>query len=410
MSKTCKATVSAEESQATLDQGSLCQQAQGIGKQEPGGTTLKEAMNQLSLYSGTLRTELRSRIPSIGRSFALDQIHLFPEIRYMGSKRRLLPWIHGVLESLDFETALDPFSGSGAVAYLMKAMGRQTVSSDFLNFSATLGKALIENNTVHLDGPAIQSLLRTPRHAPSFIEDTFKGVFYNLEDLRFLDRMSWNIRQLENPHQRALAMAVLIRSCAKRQARGVFTISGNLSRYDDGRRDLRLSIEEHFFEQVRVFNEAVFSNSRHNRTECIDVFKLSPSDVDLVYLDPPYVPRHDDNCYVKRYHFLEGLSCYWQDLTIDYSTKVRKIPKRFTPFSYRRQAVDAFSRLFRHFQSSKIVLSYSSNGYPDLDQLTDILAKTKRNIQVFKRDHIYHFGNHCNVKRTAVEEYLIVGQ
>ena len=86
----------------------------------------------------------------------------------------------------------------------------------------------------------------------------------------------------ENPHQRALAMAVLIRSCAKRQPRGVFTISGNLSKYDDGRRDLQLSIEEHFFEQVRIFNEAVFSNGRHNRAECVDVFKVSTSDVDLV--------------------------------------------------------------------------------------------------------------------------------
>lgn len=113
---------------------------------------------------------------------------------------------------------------------------------------------------------------------------------------------------------------------------------------------------------------------------------------------------------VKRYHFLEGLSCYWQGLDIDYSTKVRKIPKRFTPFSYRRQAVDAFERLFKIFQTSKIVLSYSSNGYPDLHQLTEILAKTKRDIQVFKRDHTYHFGNHCNVKRAAVEQYLIVGQ
>ncbi len=367
-------------------------------------------MNQLNLDSSTISTELKSRIAGISRSFALDQINLFPEIRYMGSKRRLLPWIHGVLEGLDFETALDPFSGSGAVAYLMKAMGRQTVSSDFLNLSATLGKALIENNAMHLDGPAIQCLLRTPGNPTSFIEDTFKGVFFNPEDLRFLDRMSWNIRQMENPHQRALAMAVLIRSCAKRQPRGVFTISGNLSKYDDGRRDLQLSIEEHFFEQVRIFNEAVFSNGRHNRAECVDVFKVSASDVDLVYLDPPYVPRHDDNCYVKRYHFLEGLSCYWQGLDIDYSTKVRKIPKRFTPFSYRRQAVDAFERLFEIFQSSKIVLSYGSNGYPDLHQLTEILAKIKRDIQVFKRDHTYHFGNHCNVKRAAVEEYLIVGQ
>ena len=48
-------------------------------------------MNQLSLDSSTISTELRSRIAGISKSFALDQINLFPEIRYMGSKRRLLP-------------------------------------------------------------------------------------------------------------------------------------------------------------------------------------------------------------------------------------------------------------------------------------------------------------------------------
>ncbi len=313
----------------------------------------------------------------------------FPEIRYMGSKRRLLPWIHGVLEGLDFETALDPFSGSGSVAYLMKAMGRRTVSSDFLNLSATLGKALIQNNCTYLDPPAVQRLLAKPAHALSFIQDHFTGIFYNPEDLRFLDRVSCNIVQLEHPHQRSMAMAVLMRSCAKRQPRGVFTISGDLAKYDDGRRDLQLSIEEHFFEQIDIFNQAVFSNDRQNKAECGDVFKIGTNGIDLVYLDPPYMPRSDDNCYIKRYHFLKGLSCYWRGLDIDYSTKVRKMPKRFTPFSYRRQALGAFEQLFKHFEKEKIVLSYSSNGYPDLDRLTDILKKTKKDIQVFKRNHTW---------------------
>ena len=87
----------------------ICQQTHGVGKQDSCGTTLKETMNQLNLDSSTISTELKSRIAGISRSFALDQINLFPEIRYMGSKRRLLPWIHSVLEGLDFETALDPF-------------------------------------------------------------------------------------------------------------------------------------------------------------------------------------------------------------------------------------------------------------------------------------------------------------
>lgn len=328
----------------------------------------------------------------------------------MGSKRRLLPWIHSVLEPLDFETALDPFCGSTAVAYLLKAMGRRTIASDFLNLSSTLGRALIENNDTHLDGPAMKRLLARPTNTHSFIEETFDGVFYTREDLKFLDRISGNLRQLEDPLQQALAMSALMRACVKRQPRGVFTISGDLSKYDDGRRDLRLSIEEHFFEQTEVFNEAIFTNRRRNRAQRQDVFKASTRGVDLVYLDPPYVPRADDNCYIKRYHFLEGLSCYWQGLDIDFSTKVRKIPKRFTPFSYRREATDAFARLFKRFAKQTIVLSYSSNGYPDLEQLIELMSREKRDVRVFRRDHTYHFGTHSRVKRSSVEEYLIVGQ
>ncbi|NOU09089.1 MAG: DNA methyltransferase, partial [Nitrospira sp.] len=56
----------------------------------------------------------------------------------MGSKRRLLPWIHGVLRTLPFETAADPFVGSGCVAFLLKAMGKRVIASDFLNFPTVL--------------------------------------------------------------------------------------------------------------------------------------------------------------------------------------------------------------------------------------------------------------------------------
>ena len=328
----------------------------------------------------------------------------------MGSKRRLLPWIHNVLSGLDFETALDPFSGSGAVSYLIKAMGRRTIATDFLNFSAVIARSLIENNNAVVDGPAMRILMDRHSNTHRFIEETFSGIFYSRDDLRFLDQISGNLRQLDNPSQQALATAALIRSCVKRQPRGVFTISGDLSKYDDGRRDLRLSIEEHFFEQIEAYNEAVFSNGRRNRAGRKDVFSTNARGVDLVYLDPPYVPRADDNCYVKRYHFLEGLSCYWQGLDIDYRTKVRKIPKRFTPFSYRSTAIDAFDRLFKQFHKQIIVLSYSSNGYPNLNKIVDILQNSKKNVRVFERPHRYHFGTHCMVARSSTTEYLIVGK
>lgn len=327
----------------------------------------------------------------------------------MGSKTRLLPWIFETLDSIDFESALDPFSGTGCVGYLIKSTGRRVVASDFLNFTSTIARATIENNRTHLDDKAIKRLWGRKSAGHSFVEKTFDGIFYTPEDLRFLDRVSSNIGKLADPHQQAIAYAALFRSCLKRQPRGVFTISGDLSRYDDGRRDLRLSIEEHFLEQIEVYNSAVFDNGRRNEALRSDIFDLPRRKVDLVYLDPPYVPRSDDNCYVKRYHFLEGLSCYWQGTPVDMSTKVRKIAKKYTPFSYRRTAIEAFDRMFARFKGSKIALSYSSNGFPDLEQLEHLMRKYKESVRVFEKPHRYHFGTHAGVERASVTEYLIVG-
>lgn len=346
---------------------------------------------------------LTSDLPERARSY--------PQLRFMGSKHRLLPWICDVLSPLEFKTALDAFSGSGAVSYLLKTMGKQVTAADFLTFTSTIATAVVENSLETLGEAELDRLLRySPRH-PHFIETTFNGIFFTPKDLRFLDRTCWNIRRLPGHYHRALATAALVRSCVKRQPRGVFTVAGDPERYKDGRRDLRLSLREHFIEQVAAYNAAVFSTGTSCRSIKTDVF-AAPTEFDLVYLDPPYVPRADDNCYVKRYHFLEGLSTYWLDAPILEDSRVKKIAKPYTPFSYRSHALRAFDQLFQKFRHSTIVLSYSSNGFPDLDVITGLMRKYKQNIEVFDREHRYHFGTHGSVSRSraVTREYLVVGR
>lgn len=337
------------------------------------------------------------------------QAKAYPQLRFMGSKYRLLPWIYAVLRDLRFDSALDAFSGSACVAYLLKGMGKRVVTNDFLNFPAIIARATIENSCEILDNHTLERLMAyDPRHK-RFIETTYRGIFYTPEDLSFLDIVWWNLRKLRSPYQRAIALSALIRSCVKRQPRGVFTVAGDPDQYKDGRRDLQLSLREHFVEQVEAYNRTVFNNGKRNEARRGDVFDIDPAEFDLVYLDPPYVPRADDNCYMKRYHFLEGLSCYWRGLSILKDTRVKKIAKPYTPFSYRRDAETAFTRLFDKFRRSVLVLSYSSNGYPDLDMLVTLMRRYKRSVDVHKKDHRYHFGTHNAVGRSEVCEYLIVG-
>ena len=341
-----------------------------------------------------------------------ERAKLYPRLRYMGNKNRLLPWIWETLADVEFDSALDLFSGTAAVGYLFKTMGKRVVTNDFLKFAHDLASATVANSRVTLSPAQVTALGRTRRGRGTFIEKTFDGIFFTREDLRFLDIVWSNLGDLGDPRLRALALASLTRACLKRQPRGVFTVTG--SNYDDGRRDLRLSLAEHFAESVAVFNELVFDNGEKNVALRGDAFEVGRVHVDLVYMDPPYVPRADDNCYIKRYHFLEGLASYWTEpgTEIVESSRVKKIPKRFTPFSYRSTAVEAFERIFRRFADSTIVLSYSSNGYPDLKTLVALLRQVKPHVDVVQREHRYHFGTHKGVAkaRNVVDEYLIIGR
>ncbi len=327
----------------------------------------------------------------------------------MGSKFRLLPWIHDTLSGLTFDSAADAFSGSGVVSYLLKTMGKQVTSNDSLAFPSVLASATVANNSTMLSRTDVEQLLSACAEGPedSFIQKTFDGIFYTTEELVFLDNVWAGIRNMKSATKRSVALAALLRSAIKRQPRGLFTV-GDPGRYQDGRRDLKLSLREHFQEQIGCYNAAVFSNGQRNVATCGDVFQVS-QEVDLVYMDPPYVPLSDDNCYMKRYHFLEGLACYWEGREIMMNTKVRKITKPFTPFAYRHTALEAFDCLFRRFADSIQVLSYSSNAFPDLETLKRLMSRYKENVEVVEKEHRYHFGTHAGAKRNVVREFLIVG-
>lgn len=337
----------------------------------------------------------------------------YPQLRYMGSKHRLLPWLHEVLQGYSFGSVLDAFSGSGCVAYLLKAMGKRVYTNDFLAFPREIAAATIENPRHRLTAAHCDLLLEKNKAREDLIERTYSGIFYTPEDLRFLDNVWANLDRLPTRFHRSLALASLIRACVKRQPRGVFTVSGTAEQYNDGRRDLKLTLREHFLECAEAYNDVIFDNGLPNKAYRADILTGDFPDADLVYMDPPYVPRADDNCYIKRYHFLEGLATYWRDpeSQIRLDTKVRKIAKRYTPFSYRHSAADAFDRMFCRFRRSVLVLSYSSNGYPDLDTLKQMMGQYKKQIEVYTKEHRYHFGTHASVSadRAVVQEYLIIG-
>lgn len=337
-----------------------------------------------------------------------NQVDKYPSTRWMGSKSKLLPHIQSIANRFEYDTAMDLFSGSGIVGYLFKSLGKEVISNDYMALSATYTKAMIENNKVTLSTEKASTLLIPPgKKINSFVRDTFEGLYFTNEENELIDIVRNNIKtKLTNQYEKAIAMSALMRACIKKRPRGIFTYVGD--RYNDGRKDLQITLGDHFLKAVKEINNCVFDNGKINTSRKGDAMTIRKH-ADLIYIDPPYFSPLSDNEYVRRYHFVEGLACDWKGLEIQEHTKTKKFKNYPTPFSTQKGAYDAFDKLFKKFKDSILIVSYSSNSLPTLDEMVTLLSKYKNNVEVQKVDYKYSFGTQKqNSEGNSVQEFLFI--
>jgi len=337
------------------------------------------------------------------------QVSKFPATRFMGSKQRLLTDIYSILKKVEFDSALDLFSGSGVVGYLLKSMGKQVIANDYMHMNYLAAKALIVNNDVTLDIGEARLLTQPLNPTDNFVSETFSGLYFSDEDNRFIDQVRANIKALPDGFKKDIAKLALIRACLKKRPRGIFTYVG--VRYDDGRRDLRLSFEEQFIEAVRDINRAIFNNGRENLAFCEDALSFEAPQCDLVYLDPPYFSKFSDNHYVRRYHFLEGLARDWKGVEIQEETQTKKFKSYPTPFGSKRLIENALQDLFERYRQKQLLISYSSNSYPSQQFIVSALENLGKKVELFPVEIQYGFGNQKKdgvPSKSGAQEFLFL--
>ena len=333
-----------------------------------------------------------------------QRLSAYPRLRFMGSKHRLGARLGEVFAELPPGPALDAFSGSGVVSYVLKASGRPVVANDQLAFAAAVTEALVANDAERLSADDVETICSGNRDGRDFIATTFAGLYFPDADHAFLDA-AWSHLEALAPPKRALAIGSLCLAAAWKQPRGVFTTT--TPRYDDGRRQLRMTLEALFREAAGVFNSAVFAGAAPCASVCGDALALE-GDFAVAYLDPPYAPPRDDACYIKRYHFLEGLATYWSGQEIMWETRTRKLRKRPTPFASPKTARDSLERLFEHFRDAALVVSYGSNAAVGVTELEAMLRRHKPSVRRIEIPHRYAFGTHAAASRRIVAEYVLV--
>src|SRR5450756_976258 len=113
-------------------------------------------------------TAVGTRTP---RAAALTRTSTFPRLRYRGSKYRLLPHLASVFEDADGSRALDAFSGSGVVSYLLKAQGFAVTSNDYLQFPSIISEATVVNDDAILTAEDIELICSPAADDRDFIRN-----------------------------------------------------------------------------------------------------------------------------------------------------------------------------------------------------------------------------------------------
>jgi adenine-specific DNA-methyltransferase len=326
----------------------------------------------------------------------------YPSTRYTGSKRRLLPWLWGHLQHIEFESALDVFGGTASVSLLFKVHGKKVHYNDLLEANQIIGKALIENKNTTVTTDELKLVFEMDtKDYPDFIQSEFENVFFTTEENIWLDRVITNIeRHLPDTYKRAIVLSCLFQACLSKRPYNLFHRANLYMRLAEVERSFgnKVTWDKPFPQLiskfVKEYNQAVFDNQRENKVVGGNHAFVAPNGVDLVYLDPPYFSSSGAEAanYLNLYHFLEGIANYdqWGNL-IDKSKKHKPLnsSEEILCFTKRDRIYKSFETLLTKFQHNIIVLSYRSDGLPTRNELIEMFRGLGKIVEVHEQRHKY---------------------
>lgn len=302
---------------------------------------------------------------------------------YIGSKQKLVDWIWRNTPD-GVSSVLDAFSGSAVVAYMYKSKGLRVFANDRLRYSHHAARAIIENSSTRLSEGEIEKLLSDNPKAKTFVQDTFKGIFFSKGVHALIDTFRANCDDLSG-YKKDIALFALGKTCigGKKGWFGHFTSSTvRNDTPDEFKKRLKANIER--------INALIFDNGKENKAYRGDVNEILPKvKADLAYFDPPYATEFATVNYEKFYHFVEGLMTYWDGLTIKADSKVKCYEISHVTVT-RRNASDFIKEFLRNATHiPHWLISYRDHAYPNEQQMKKIIGGLGRQSRMETKDHRY---------------------
>jgi adenine-specific DNA-methyltransferase len=287
-------------------------------------------------------------------------------IKYLGSKRRLVPVLARICLASGARTALDLFTGTTRVAQAFKSQGVHVTAADSARYAHAFARTYIEADADATDTEALQKAvthLNAIPGRPGYVHETFS------RQARFFQ-----------PHNAARIDAVRDAIDSEYAGSPLFPLLLTSLIEAADRVDSTTGVQMAYVKQwaPRSFNPLelrvpalLAGPGRAVRGDAVD---LAPTlgHFDLAYLDPPY----NQHRYFTNYHVWETLVAW--DAPEAYGVARKRAdardPSTRSAFNSKRTMAAALASVVQSVDCDLLVLSYNDESWLELAQLEAMCA------------------------------------
>jgi adenine-specific DNA-methyltransferase len=287
-------------------------------------------------------------------------------IKYIGSKRVLVPVLGELLARSGARTALDLFTGTTRVAQEFKRRGADVTAVDTARYAEVFARCHIATDAAVVDRDDLRDALRylsSLPGAPGYFTETFcvRSRYFQPFNGARVDAIR---EALDREFTTSPLFPILLTSLIEAADRVDSTTGVQMAYVKDWapRSSNPIELRE---------PELLFGPGRAVRGDACRVVGDLPR-VDLAYLDPPY----NQHRYFTNYHIWETLVAW--DAPEHYGIACKRLDSRDdgtkSVFNMKRHMPVALRQVIADVQAEVVVVSYNDESWVTLEDLADMCS------------------------------------
>ncbi|HAN31138.1 MAG TPA: DNA methyltransferase [Myxococcales bacterium] len=305
-------------------------------------------------------------------------------IKYLGSKRTLLPTLLKVLDTFpELTSVFDAFSGTSRVGHMLKEHGKQVFANDHNAYAHTLASCYVaaDLEEVQQEANALLAEFQALPGKPGYFTERFceRARFFQPHNGAKVDAIRDEIERRDfAPDLKAVLMTSLMEAADR-----VDSTCGVQMAYV--KKWAKRSYKDIELRMPKVLPRPLAGKCAASQLDVLDA--ASEVSADVAYLDPPY----NQHSYLSNYHIWETLVRWDAPETYGIAQKRVDCRERKSDFNSKRRHHDTFERLLSRLSAKLWVVSFSDEGYQSRPEMEHVLSHFGE-VHVITRDFKRYVG------------------